>query len=582
MGGPIALASDHRGFELKRRLKERLEKHGHEVLDYGVDDGAAVDYPDFAAPAARAVSRGEVERAIVICGSGLGVSYTANRFPRVRAALVHDAESAEQARRHGDANVLALSGDRLDPEAAWGIVRTWLEVPFEGDRHTRRIAKIDALARPEWRGGELDPGEGPIGRLAGLTDIDPTIGELLGREARRQALNLELIASENFVSEAVLEATGSVLTNKYAEGYPGRRYYGGCEVVDEVEQLAIDRAKALFGAEHVNVQPHSGSQANEAVYRAVLDVGDTLLAMNLDHGGHLTHGSPVNFSGKLYRIVPYGVRREDERIDYEQVRRLAREHRPKLIQCGTTAYSRTIDFAAFRSIADEVGALLFADIAHIAGLVATGLHPSPVGSAQLITTTTHKTLRGPRGGLILCDADFARKIDSAVFPGGQGGPLMHVIAAKAVGFLEARSPSFKAYCHQVVANARALAQALSERGVVVVSGGTDTHLFLISLVDRDTTGKAIQIALERAGITTNKNMVPFDPRKPAVTSGVRLGTPAVTTRGMREPEMRGVAEFMVRAIDAPGDVAGLDQIRADVEGLCRRFPLYPGRWDDRV
>jgi glycine hydroxymethyltransferase len=371
-----------------------------------------------------------------------------------------------------------------------------------------------------------------------------------------------------------------VLTNKYAEGYPGRRYYGGCEVVDEAEQLAIDRAKALFGADHVNVQPHSGSQANEAAYRAVLEVGDTILGMNLDHGGHLTHGSPVNFSGKLYRIVPYGVRRDTEQIDYDEVRRLAREHRPKLIQCGTTAYSRTLDFDAFRSIADEVGALLMADIAHIAGLVATGLHPSPVGRAHIVTTTTHKTLRGPRGGMILCDAALAKAVDSAVFPGGQGGPLMHVIAAKAVAFLEAAQPSFQAYCRQILANARALAAGVTERGFRVVAGGTDTHLFLLSLVDRDTTGKAAQIALERAGITANKNMVPYDPRKPAVTSGVRIGTPAVTTRGMREPEMAEIAGLIARVLERPGDVDALDAIRAEVEVLCRRFPLYPERWED--
>jgi glycine hydroxymethyltransferase len=402
----------------------------------------------------------------------------------------------------------------------------------------------------------------------------------LRREARRQALNLELIASENFVSEAVLEATGSVLTNKYAEGYPGRRYYGGCDIVDEAERLAIERARQLFGCEHANVQPHSGSQANEAVYRAVCEVGDTVLAMNLDHGGHLTHGSPVNFSGKLYRIVPYGVRRDTEQIDYEEVRRLALEHRPRMIQCGTTAYSRTLDFDAFRSVADEVGAVLFADIAHIAGLVATGLHPSPVGKAHIVTTTTHKTLRGPRGGLILCDADWARKIDSAVFPGGQGGPLMHAIAAKAVGLREAAMPAFADYCRQIVANARALAAGLAERGWRIVSGGTDTHLFLLSLVDRDTTGKAAQIALERAGITTNKNMVPFDPRKPMVTSGLRIGTPAVTTRGMDEAAMQEIAALIDRALQRPGDVDELDGICRDVEVLCRRFPLYPGRWDD--
>ncbi len=413
-----------------------------------------------------------------------------------------------------------------------------------------------------------------------LDRVDPAIAALVRREARRQALGLELIASENFVSEAVLEAVGSVLTNKYAEGYPGRRYYGGCEVVDEVETLAIERAKALFGADHANVQPHSGSQANEAVYRAVLEVGDTLLAMNLDHGGHLTHGSPVNFSGKLYRVVPYGVRQDTEQIDYDELRRLAKEHRPKLIQCGTTAYSRPLDFDAFRSVADEVGALLFADIAHIAGLVATGVHPSPIGKAHVVSTTTHKTLRGPRGGLILCDSALAKAVDSAVFPGGQGGPLMHVIAGKAVAFEEARSPAFKSYCVQIVANARRLATAMADRGFRIVAGGTDVHLFLLSLVDRDTTGKAAQIALDRAGITANKNMVPFDPRKPAVTSGVRIGTPAVTTRGMREAEMDEIAVLIARVLAHPGDVDELDRVRAEVETLCRRFPLYPARWND--
>jgi len=568
---PILIASDHRGAPLKDALRDRLERAGYEVVDYGTRGADPVDYPEYAAPAARAVSEGKADRAIVICGSGQGVMYTANRFPRVRAALAYDAEAAELARRHNDANVLALPADRLEGEAAWSVVQTWLDTPFEGGRHERRIRQIDELTRVEPSSGR---------RSTGLTEADPEIAAVLRREARRQALNLELIASENFVSEAVLEATGSVLTNKYAEGYPGRRYYGGCDVVDEAERLAIERARALFGADHANVQPHSGSQANEAVYRAVCEVGDTVLAMNLDHGGHLTHGSPVNFSGQLYRIVPYGVRRDTETIDYEEVRRLALEHRPRMIQCGTTAYSRTLDFDAFRSVADEVGAVLFADIAHIAGLVATDLHPSPVGRAHVVTTTTHKTLRGPRGGLILCDADWARKIDSAIFPGGQGGPLMHVVAAKAVGFLEAASPAFASYCRQILANARALAEGLAGRGFRIVSGGTDTHLFLLSLVDRDTTGKAAQLVLERAGITTNKNMVPFDPRKPMVTSGLRIGTPAVTTRGMREAEMRQVADFIARALERPGDVEELDAVRGEVEALCRRFPLYPGRWDD--
>ena len=412
--------------------------------------------------------------------------------------------------------------------------------------------------------------------------VDPELAAMLGNEARRQALSLELIASENFVSDAVLEALGTVLTNKYAEGYPGRRYYGGCEVVDEVESLAMARACDLFGADHANVQPHSGSQANAAVYQAALEPGDTVLAMSLDHGGHLTHGSPVNFSGKLYAIVPYGVREEDGRLDYEAIRKLALEHRPAMIQCGASAYSRVIDFEFFRSVADEVGAVLFADIAHIAGLVATGVHPSPVGQAQIITTTTHKTLRGPRGGMILCDADWKKKINSAVFPGLQGGPLMHVIAAKAVAFKEAQQPEFETYCRQVVANAAALAKGVQDAGFTVVSGGTDNHLFLLSLVGREVTGKVGQAALEAAGVTANKNMVPFDPRKPMVTSGVRIGTPAVTTRGMGEAEMAAIAGFIARALDAPDDEDALAKIRAEVEDLCRGFPLYAERWSEQV
>ena len=363
----IAMGGDHRGFALKQVLRAKLEAAGYTVTDYGPHSADSVNYPEFAAPAARAVSTGVAARGIVICGSGLGVMYTANRFPRVRAALVHDADTAAIARQHNDANMLALAGDKTDPETAWQIVQRWLATPFEGGRHAGRVEAIDALTRSH--DGALEA-------------ADPIVADILRREARRQAEGLELIASENFVSEAVLEAVGSVATNKYAEGYSGKRYYGGCEVLDEVEELAIARAKQLFGADHVNVQPHSGSQANECVYRAVLQPGDTILAMNLDHGGHLTHGSPANFSGKLYKIVPYGVREGDERIDYDQLRDLARTHRPKLIQCGATAYSRVIDFARFREIADEVGALLFADIAHIAGLVATGQHPSPVGQAS--------------------------------------------------------------------------------------------------------------------------------------------------------------------------------------------------------
>jgi glycine hydroxymethyltransferase len=422
----------------------------------------------------------------------------------------------------------------------------------------------------------------PIPTLTPHIDLaDPDIAKLIRQETRRQALSIELIASENFVSEAVLEAMGTALTNKYAEGYPGRRYYGGCEIVDEIETLAIDRAKELFGADHANVQPHCGSGANAAVYQAALKLGDTILAMNLDHGGHLTHGSSVNFSGKQYNIVPYGVSRHDECIDYDELRRLALEHKPKMIQCGATAYSRIIDFAAFRKIADEVGAVLFADIAHIAGLVATGVHPSPIGIAQIVTTTTHKTLRGPRGGLILCDSAWKKKIDSAIFPGSQGGPLMHVIAGKAVAFKEALAPEFTTYCKQIVANAKALAAEFKENDLPAVSGGTDNHLFLLSLVSRDTTGKAAQIALDRAGITANKNMVPFDPQKPMVTSGIRIGTPAVTARGMKEEEMVLIARLASRVLDNLGDVEALDETRGEVEELCRKFPLYEDRWNDR-
>ena len=434
---------------------------------------------------------------------------------------------------------------------------------------------------PAAEGAEKRPEDAARSQTPHVDREDPAIASVLRREARRQALSIELIASENFVSDAVLEAMGTVLTNKYAEGQPGRRYYGGCEVVDEAENLAMARALELFGADHANVQPHSGSQANAAVYQAVLQPGETVLAMSLDHGGHLTHGSPVNFSGKLYNIIAYGVSREDECIDYDEVRRLAVEHRPKMIQCGATAYSRSIDFSRFREIADEVDAVLFADIAHIAGLVATGVHATPVGHAHIVTTTTHKTLRGPRGGLILCDEAWKKKINSAVFPGLQGGPLMHVIAAKAVAFKEALAPEFKGYCQRVVANADVMARRLQEKGFHIVSGGTDNHLFLLSLVGRETSGKLAERALDRAGITVNKNMVPFDPRKPMVTSGIRIGTPAVTTRGMGEPEMTQIADFIARALEQPEDEATLDALRADVETLCRRFPLYSDRWSDR-
>jgi glycine hydroxymethyltransferase len=406
-----------------------------------------------------------------------------------------------------------------------------------------------------------------------LQATDPEIWRVIRDEAARQQRNLELIASENVVSRAVLEAQGSILTNKYAEGYPGRRYYGGCEFVDVAEQLAIDRAKRLFGAEHANVQPHSGSQANMAVYFSQLEPGDTILAMDLTHGGHLTHGSPVNFSGRFFRVVSYGVRREDERIDTDAVRDLARRHRPKMIVAGYSAYPRTIDFVPFREAADEVGAKLMVDIAHFAGLVAAGLHPSPVPLAEFVTTTTHKTLRGPRGGMILCKEEHAKSLNSSVFPGNQGGPLMHVIAAKAVALAEAATPEFVAYQIQVLKNAEALAAGLMRRGFRLVSGGTDNHLMLIDLRDTELTGKLAEETLEQVHITVNRNTVPFETRSPFATSGVRLGTPAVTTRGMREPEMAVIADLIGRALEHVGDEKGLRSIADEVVDLSRRFPI---------
>jgi glycine hydroxymethyltransferase len=406
-----------------------------------------------------------------------------------------------------------------------------------------------------------------------LERVDPEIYRVLTNETQRQEENLELIASENVVSRAVLEAQGSILTNKYAEGYPGRRYYGGCEFVDVAEQLAIDRAKLLFGAEHANVQPHSGSQANMAVYFSQLVPGDTILSMDLTHGGHLTHGSPVNFSGKFFKVVPYGVRQSDQRLDYEGMAALARQHRPKMIVVGYSAYSREIDFRPFRQVADEIGAVMMVDIAHFAGLVAAGIHPSPVPYAEFVTTTTHKTLRGPRGGMVMCREAFAKSLNSSVFPGNQGGPLMHVIAAKAVALKEALSPSFKTYQQQIVRNAKALAAALMARGFRLVSGGTDNHLMLMDLRQSELTGKIAQETLDRAHITVNKNTVPFETRSPFVTSGIRIGTPAVTTRGMKEPEMEIIADCIGRALGSVGNDAALASIADDVISLCRKFSI---------
>jgi glycine hydroxymethyltransferase len=410
-----------------------------------------------------------------------------------------------------------------------------------------------------------------------LAQADPEIAEAIAHETTRQAEGLELIASENFVSSAVLEAAGSVMTNKYAEGYPGKRYYGGCEFVDVAESLAIARAKKLFGAEHVNVQPHSGAQANMSVYLTLLKPGDTVLGMNLAHGGHLTHGHPLNFSGKLYTIVPYGVRKEDERLDYDEFEKLADQHKPKMIIVGASAYPRVFDFPRMAAVAKRVGAPLMVDMAHIAGLVAGGVHPSPVPHADFVTTTTHKTLRGPRGGMVMCRDQYAKDLDRTVFPGVQGGPLMHIIAAKAVCFKEAATPEFAAYQQQVVKNAARLAASLSAAGFRIVSGGTDNHIVLLDVFSKGHTGKVAEAALGQAGITVNKNAIPFDQNPPMVASGVRRGTPAVTTRGMGEAEMDLIAEFIARVMASPEDGAALAAVKAEVEKLCRKFPLYPER-----
>jgi glycine hydroxymethyltransferase len=410
-----------------------------------------------------------------------------------------------------------------------------------------------------------------------LEKVDPEVAQAINLETRRQAGKLELIASENFVSEAVLEAQGSIMTNKYAEGYPGKRYYGGCEFVDIAENLAIERCKKLFGADHVNVQPHSGSQANMAVYFAAVQPGDTILGMNLSHGGHLTHGSPANFSGKLYKIISYGVSKDTETIDFDELEKLAREHKPKMIVVGASAYPRTLDFNKFRKIADEVGAVIMADIAHVAGLVATGLHPSPVPVCEYVTSTTHKTLRGPRGGLIMCKEAYAKTLNSRVFPGMQGGPLMHVIAAKAVAFREALLPEFKEYQSQILKNAQAMADELKNQGFRLVSGGTDNHLMLVDLTAKGVSGKDAQEALDLAAITVNKNGIPFDTQGPQITSGIRIGTPAVTTRGMKEKEMRLIASYIADVINDINNDSNIKAVAEKVKALCAQFPLYSQR-----
>ena len=560
----IALAADHGGVAMKAALKDWLAQQGYQFADFGTHSTEAVDYPDYAFIVANEIAAGNFDRGVLICKSGIGMTIAANRVLAVRAAMVSNERWAKLSREHNNANVLVLSALEIDAAQAQRILEVWLNTPFAGGRHERRVEKMD---HPPNLTSSVNK------KNSALAVADPEVFDAIQREKQRQQENIELIASENFVSPAILEAAGTVLTNKYAEGYPGKRYYGGCEYVDIVEQLAIDRAKQLFGAEHANVQPHSGSQANMAVYFAAIQLGDTILTMELAHGGHLTHGSPRNFSGRFYKVVHYGVRQDTERIDYDQLAKLAQDCRPKMITAGASAYPRVIDFKRMREIADSVGALLFVDMAHIAGLVAAGIHPSPVPLADFVTTTTHKTLRGPRAGLILCKTKYAKDIDGWVLPGIQGGPLMHIIAAKAVCFLEAMKPEFKDYQRQIVKNASALATALTGRGFRIVSGGTDNHLMLVDLRPKKLTGKIAQESLDRAGITTNKNLIPYDPEKPLITSGIRLGTPAVTTRGMKEREMDQVAALISEVLEKPDDVFLAAGVKEKVRALTARFPL---------
>jgi glycine hydroxymethyltransferase len=553
----IAIGADHGGVELKAKFIEALTAKGHKAVDCGTTSTDSCDYPDYAAEVARRVSQAEADLGILICNTGIGMSITANKYPRVHASVCCTTEMAKLTRIHNASNVLCLGAHNVSDDVSLEILDEWLanKPDLEG-RHGRRVSKIKMSQDPE-----------------ALYESDPEIYKVICEENIRQKNNIELIASENIVSQAVREAQGSRLTNKYAEGYPGKRWYNGCECVDTAEQIAIDRAKQIFGAEHANVQPHSGSGANMAVYYAVLEPGDTILAMSLAEGGHLTHGHPMNFSGRFFNIVPYGVNKSDEQIDYDEVQRLAEEHKPRMLVAGASAYSRIIDFKRLRKIADSVGAYLMVDMAHIAGLVAAGCHPSPVPMSDFVTTTTHKTLRGPRGGMVLCKEKFAADLDRQVFPGIQGGPLEHVIAAKAVAFGEALKPEFKTYQEQVVKNAKALADALKELGFRLVADGTDNHLMLVDVGASGFTGKDVANALDKASITANKNGIPFDQKSPFVTSGVRLGTPAVTTRGMKENDMKTIAGFIKAVTENMEDEAKLAEIREEVIAFSNQFVL---------
>ena len=555
----LFIVADHAGFELKEHLKNTM---AHACGDLGTTSHEKTDYPDQAQALANELRDNPTAYGILICGSGMGMAIAANRHSHIRAALCRSSSDAAMARKHNDANVLVLGSKETSPTDALRIIEAFLSAEFEGGRHATRVEKLMKSTQDD-----------------ALSNQDEEISSIINHELKRQQNTIELIASENFTSRAVLAAQGSILTNKYAEGYPRKRYYGGCEFVDSAEELAIERLKKIYGAAFANVQPHSGSQANQAVFLALMNPGDTFLGMSLDAGGHLTHGCKVNMSGKWFNAVNYGVRQSDGLIDIAEVEKLAHQHKPKIIIAGGSAYPRKIDFAAFRAIADSVGAYFMVDMAHFSGLVAGGVFPNPVPHAHVVTSTTHKTLRGPRGGIILTnDEAIAKKVNSAIFPGMQGGPLMHVIAAKAVAFKEALAPTFKQYCQQIIDNAKALAATLQERGYTIFTGGTDCHLLLVDLRPQKITGKDAERVLEESGLTCNKNSIPFDTEKPFITSGIRLGTPACTTRGFRQQEFIIVGNLIADTLDqlATGnpDPSIQQRVKAEVAELCKNFSLY--------
>ena len=555
----IVIGCDHGGLSIKNTAKACIESAGHEVLDLGTNSSEAIDYPQFAIKASQMVIANDADLAVLVCTTGIGMSMTANRFSGIRAALCTTIEDAVMTKTHNDANVLVLPG-RIEESKIADIIKAFLETPFsDAPRHQRRVCQLERAER--------------VAETSCLAAVDPEINAAILGQIAQENSTINLIASENTITRAVREASGSVLTNKYAEGYPAKRWYSGCIPVDTVENLAIERAKELFGADHANVQPHCGSAANMAVYFAVLNPGDKILSMSLDQGGHLTHGSPVNFSGKLFEIIPYCVSKDTEALDYDELKAIAIEHKPKLIIAGASAYPRTLDFQKFREIADACGAMLMVDMAHIAGLVAGGVHPSPVPFAEFVTSTTHKTLRGPRGGLILCKEEYAKAIDKTVFPGLQGGPLENIIAAKAVCFKEALQPEFKEYAKQVVTNCRTLAKTLMDNGMTIVSGGTENHLALVNVFASGLTGKAAAAALDAAGIICNKNTIPFDQKSPFVTSGIRIGTPAVTTRGMGEAEMKMIGGWIADILKDIENIELQSSVRKEVAKLTAQFPV---------